>query len=322
MSIPLAMEPYRDDPRKFSLVRRDLPEQKKPSVKDLIFDDRTKAILNYACNGSASLFAFFTFLSANLHLFDSFQEHLDFLSEKLERLGNGLSGVIGAIDLWQKKNLLPFLGYVSMVPISAFISGYYNWLARGVSIGLNSFIFIVDRREVVDKDGEPVAGQNGKIKFLSGDFSEEGWIDSLKTSAVESIKMLKELYNKPQRIRKFSHAALVASMFQIAGPLIFVSGLKSVGSTIRNIAGIAGYMALLLDRRKKDNPFFGINFKSPVVQCSLLRIGTAFFDLLKQFDYFSTRISNLTDISLALDRLAGLRFTKGIFDIKRPANNS
>jgi len=129
--------------------------------------------------------------------------------------------------------------------------------------------------------------------------------------------MLKELYNKPEKIKKFTHATLMTSIFQILGPIIAVSGLWKVGSFIRNIAGIAGYGALMLHKRKEGAPFWGINFKSPVVQCSLLRIGTSFFDQLKRFDYFSSRIKNLTDLSLCLDRLAGLKFTQGVFGIKK-----
>lgn len=312
MTLSVAMKPTR------GIITKPQWPSKPQTIKEIIFRDDTKAILNYACNGAASAFGFFTFLSANLHLFDSMQDKLDYFSEKLERLGNGLSGAIGAIDLWQKKNFYSFLGYTSMIPISAFISGYHNWLARGISIGLNSFVFIVDRREVVDKNGEPeIDNKTGKPKLLSGDFSDSGWIEGIKVSTSESIKLIKELFEKPQRITKFSHAALIASLFQMAGPIIHVLGTQKIGSTIRNIAGVAGYMALLLDRRKVGASFGGINFKSPVVQCSILRIGTAIFDQLKHFDFFASRISNLTDLSLSLDRLAGLRFTKGIFDIKK-----
>lgn len=313
MTFPVAMKPTR------GLISPLSKGPGKPqTIKEIIFRDDTKAILNYACNGAASLFGFLTFLSANFHLFDSIQDKLDYFSERLERLGNGLSGAIGAIDLWQKKNLLPFLGYTSMIPVSAFIDGYNNWLARGISIGLNSFVFIIDRREVVDENGEPeIDKKTGKPKCLSGDFSDSGWIESIKVSCKESIKMLRELFQNPKKITTFSHAVLTTALFQMAGPIIHTLGAKKLGSTIRNIAGIAGYIALLLDRRKEGAPFGGINFKSPVVQCSLLRIGTAFFDQLKHFEFFSSRISNLTDLSLSLDRLAGLRFTKGIFDIKK-----
>ena len=290
---------------------------KNKSFKEIIFDPKTKTILNYAANGSAAAFAFFTFLSANLNLFEKGQEYLDVISDKLERFGNACSGLIGGLDLWQKKNLLPFVGYISMVPISIFINGYNNWLARGLSIGLNSYAFIIDRREVVDEKGEPILDKNKKVQYLSGDFSDEGWFESLKVSLIESGKLIKEIFQDPKKIKKFSHATVLTSITQMVGPIISILGLKQIGSVIRNIAGVAGYAALLLDRRKPEKPFFGINFQSSVVQCSILRIGTSFFDLLKRIDFFSERIKNLTDLSLALDRLAGLRFTKGIFDIKK-----
>lgn len=322
MAIPLAMEPHGSYPTSSSglLAHKSLKEKGK-NIKEIICSPKTKAIVNYTANGTASAFAFLTFLSANLNLFDSFQEKLDYASEKLERFGNAVSGVIGAVDLGQKRNLLPFLGYISMIPISTFINGYNNWLARGISIGLNSFAFIVDRREVVDESGEPIKDKNGKVQYLDADFSDEGFIEGLKISLQESKKMLKELYNKPKRIWKFSHASLLTSIAQFTGPIISVLGLKHAGSVIRNISGVAGYVALLLDRRAKGKTFLGMNLKSPVVQCSILRIGTAILDQMKRIDYFSSRIKNLTDISLALDRLAGLRFTKGIFDINKKVNS-
>jgi len=322
MAIPLAMEPHGSYPASSSVLlgHKSLKEKSK-SIKEIICSPKTKAIANYAANGTASAFAFLTFLSANLNLFDSFQEKLDYASEKLERFGNAVSGLIGAVDLGQKRNLLPCLGYVSMIPISTFINGYNNWLARGVSIALNFYAFIIDRREVVDESGEPTKDKDGKVQYLDADFSDEGWLEGLKVSLVESKKMIKELYDKPKRVTKFSHATLLTSIGQMLGPIVHVLGLKQTGSFIRNTAGIAGYAALLLDRRAKGKTFLGMNLKSPIVQCSLLRIGTSIFDQMKQFDYFSSRIKNLTDISLALDRLAGLRFTKGIFDINKKVNS-
>lgn len=311
MSIPVAKVPQANfDKKPVSIKNR--PR----TFTEFIYDPKIKHTLNRTVNGTASAFAFLTFVNGNLHLVESIQEYLEPFSEKLERLGNALSGVIGGIDLWQKKNFPPFLGYTSMVPISLLFDSYNNWLLRGFSIGFNGFAFIIDRREVVDKDGEPVKDENGQIKHLSGDFSEKSWLDSIKTSTKESYKMLREMCKRPERIKKFSHAILITSLVQIVSPFIAYFNRK-IGSTIRNISGAANYVGLLLDRRKIGGKFWGINFKSPVVQCSLLRIGTSIFDLMKHFDFFSNRINNLTDISLSLDRLAGLKFTRGIFEIKK-----
>lgn len=320
MAIPLAMEPRDSFDKKVTpFVKAPIADAKKTrNLSEILCDGKTKSILNCAVNGSASAFAFFTFLNGNFRFFESLQEYIEPVSEKLERLGNALSGVIGGIDLWQKRNFFPFAGYISMVPISLLFDSYNNWLMRGFSIGLNSFVFIIDRREVVDEKGEPVKDKKGEVKHLSGDFSDKGWLGGIKTTCNESYKMLWELCEKPARIKRFSHAILITSLVQTVSPFIAYFGERKIGSIIRNVAGIAGYIGLLLDRRKSSTKFLGgINFKSPVVQCSLLRIGTSVFDLMKRFDFFSSRITNLTDISLALDRLAGLRFTKGIFDIKK-----
>ena len=321
MSVPLAMRPEGNFSRAASAVSSSVQKQpedaKRKTITEFIFDSKTKSTLNYAVNGTASAFAFLTFLNGNFKFSESIQEYLEPFSEKLERVGNALSGVIGGLDLWQKKNFLPFFGYISMVPISLLFDSYNNWLLRGFSIGFNGFVFIIDRREVVDENGEPEKDKDGKIKHLSGDFSDKGWLEGLKVSGEESFKMVKEIWQKPSRIKKFSHAILTTSLIQIVSPFIAFFGNRKIGSTIRNAAGVANYIGLLLDRRKSTGIFGGINFKSPVVKCSLLRIGTSTFDFMKRFDFFADRISNLTDISLALDRLAGIMFTKGIFDIKK-----
>ena len=322
MSVTLALKPEGNFNRA-NIVANNPPQKKKSentkvqTITNFIFDSKTKSVLNYGVNGTASVFAFLTFINGNLRFSESIQKYLEPFSEKLERLGNALSGVIGGIDLWQKKNFPPFFGYMSMIPVSLLFDSYNNWLLRGFSIGFNSFAFIIDRREVVDKNGEPEKDKNGQIKHLSGDFSDKGWLDSIKTSTKESCKMLGELYKQPSKIKKFSHAILVTAIVQIISPFIAIFGNRKLGSTIRNTAGVASYIGLLLDRRKSGGILGGINFKSPVVQCSILRIGTSIFDFMKRFDFFSERISNLTDISLALDRLAGIRFTKGIFDMKK-----
>lgn len=287
---------------------------------EFINDSKTKCVLNNTVNGGAAALAFFTFLNGNFRFFESIQEWIEPVSERLERYANALSGLIGGLDLLEKRNFFSLLGYLSMVPISLLFDSHNNWLFRGFSIGLNNSVFIIDNREIVKANGEVERDEKEQIKHLSGDFSKmklfSGLWESIKVTCKESGKMLCELCQKPGNIKKFSHAILMTSLTQIISPFIAYFHQK-IGSTIRNIAGVTNYVGLLLHKRKDNGSFFGINFKSPVVQCSLLRIGTSIFDFMKRFDFFSSRITNLTDISLALDRLAGARYSQGIFDIKK-----
>ena len=289
------------------------------NFRDLILNDTVKETVNYAVNGSAVAFSTFTFLNGNFNIFSDLHKYFEPISEILTRIGTIVSGITGAVDTFKKKNLFSFLGYSAMAPIGLLTKGYNQWLARGVSSGLTNFVLINDRREKVDEDGEPVTDSDGNIQYMSGIFPS--MMDSLKTTWSESIKMVKECFQKPARITKFSHATLITSLFQMVGPIPAWLGFDKVGAFIRNTAGISSFIAMLRDTPlKKDESLKSksmINFKSPIVQCSLLRIGTSLFDLFKRFDFFSSRVNNSTDISLGMDRLASLLYSRGVFNIKK-----
>ncbi len=289
------------------------------NLKEFLSTPKTKDKLNYLVNGGASLASTLTFLNGNLKLSEPLQKLLEPLSEYWLRAGTMVSGLLGAVDTWQKKNALSFIGYSLMMPIGFLLTGYDQWLARGVSSGLTNFVLITDRREVTDSNGEPVKDKDGNIQYLSGDFSDKGFAENIKSVFVESFKMIKEVINKPSRIFKFSHGTFITSTFQIIGPLIGLAGFKQIGAMVRNISGIGSFLSMTLDKKNqpKDSPKFSLNLKSPIVQCNLLRIGTSILDVLKRFDYFSNNINNLTEMSLALDRTASILFSSGVFKIKK-----
>ena len=286
------------------------------NLRETLTSRKTKDLVNYVVNGSAAASGLLAFVNGNFSLSDSLHRFLEPLSEGLIRAGTATSGLLGAIDLWQKKNLFSFLGYSLMVPLGSLVKGYNLWLARGVSSGLTNFVLITDRRELVDSKGEAIKDKTGKVQYINGDFSENGWWGSVQVTAKESLMMLKEVYNKPSRIAKFSHAVLISSLLQIISPFISFLGLKNTGAGIRNVSGVGSFASMLFDK-KSSNGKKGINLKSPIVQCGLLRIGTSIVDLMKRFDFISSRVNNLTDVSLALDRLASIRFATSVFDIKK-----
>lgn len=293
----------------------------KNTLKEVLTNNKAKKIINYSVNGSASLLNLITFLNGNFNLSNSLQEKLEPLSEALSKIAFSTVHVVGAIDLWQKKNIFPFLGYAMAPIIAMFNSGYDLWVSTGLAGGLINFAVITDQREVVDDKGNPILTKNGNIQVINGDFSDRGWWNSFKTTTNESLKMIKEIIKEPSRIKKFTHATFFASSSLIIGSLLGLLGFKKLEAIIRNIASMTGETALLFhtninNKSIKDHKKT-IDLKSPITQSGILWIGTAVVDLLKRFDFISEKISNLTHFSLFFDRAASIRFTQGVLSIKK-----
>ena len=291
------------------------------SLNKILTSDKTKKNINYVFNGSSSLISLFTFLNGNFNFLDSIQEKLEPFSEWFSKIAFSIAHVIGAIDLWQKKNLFPFLGYAAAVPTALLSSGYNLWLAVGAAEGLINFAVITDKREVVDNNGNPILDKNKNIQLVNGDFSSRGWGNSFLTTIKETYKMLKELCNDPRKIKKISHAVLVPSLLLFIAPIIGFLGLKKSEAFIRNASTVALESSMMLHKDTGSNPSNNpkniIDLKSPVAQSGILWVSTAIIDLLKRFDYISDKINNLTHLSLAFDRTASTRFTQGILNIKK-----
>ena len=304
----------------FLFTKNNIKDKKEYSLSEILTSDKTKRIINTSANGTASLFSLLTFLNGNFNLLDSIQEKLEPFSEALSKIAFSTVHTIGALALWQKKNIFPFLGYAMAPVIALFSSGYNLWVSTGLSGGLINFAVITDQREVVDENGNPILGKNGEVQIINGDFKERGWRNSLETTLKESFKMIKELFNDPYKITKFAHATFVSSSSLIIGSLLGLLGLKKTEAIIRNTASIASETAFLfhkdLNNKSAKDLQKTIDLKSPIVQSGILWIGTATLDLLKRFDFISEKISNLTHFSLAFDRAASIRFTQGILNIK------
>lgn len=296
-------------------------QNQKHSVIDLIKNKRTKEIINYVSNGTSSAFSLFAFLNGNFNFISNIQEKLEPLSEWLSKVAFSIVSLSGSVDFWQKKNILPFIGYLIATPTAALSSGYNFWLSLGLSSGLSNFIVITDQREIVDDTGEPIPDKDVNTQTINGDFGKRGWYFGFSTTLKESTRMIKELFQKPSRIKKISHSILIGSLVEMLGPIIGLLGFKTVGSAIRNTATVACEASMMLhkelDETNKKQPKSNlIDFKSPIAQSGSLWIATSVVDLLKRFDYFSSKVNNLTQLSLLLDRLASIRFNQGVLNIK------
>lgn len=294
----------------------------KHSLIDLIKNKRTKEIINYVSNGTSSACSLFAFLNGNFNFINNIQEKLEPLSEWLSKVAFSIVSLSGSVDFWQKKNILPLIGYLIAAPTAALSSGYNFWLSLGLSSGLSNFIVITDQREIVDKNGEPILDKDGNTQIINGDFGKRGWWFGFSTTLKESFKMIKELFQKPSRIKKISHSILIGSLVEMLGPIIGLFGLKTVGSAIRNTATVACEASMMLHKeldergKSKRNNGFMIDLKSSIAQSGLLWVATSLIDLLKRFDYFSSKVNNLTHLALFLDRLASIRFNQGVLNIK------
>ncbi len=292
-------------------------------LREILESDKTKKILNYVFNGSAACGCLIAFLNGNFYIIDVPPGTLEAVSETLTKAAVAETGLVGAVNFWQKRNVFSFVAYAMNLPISFLASGYNLWLARGFCSGLGNAAIIIDQREVVDEKGEPVLDENGNKIIIGGDFKNKGWLNGFKTTCNESIKMLKELLKKPSRIKNFSHAALFSSIFQMIAPIPGFFGFVTTEAVLRDASAVSVDASYLLHKNiknntnDKSNSEQKINLKSPVVQSSLLWIGTAVVDLFKRFSFISEGLSNLTHLSLFFDRTASIRYTQGIIDIKK-----
>ncbi|MBI3590629.1 MAG: hypothetical protein HY094_04535 [Candidatus Melainabacteria bacterium] len=300
----------------------------KGKILEVFKNDDTKKVINYCANGFSSLVSLITFLNGNFDIANSIQEKLESISEKLSKAAFSVAHVIGAIDLWQKKNFLPFLGYAIASPIALLSTGYNMWVAVGFAEGLINFAVITDQREIVDDNGEPILDKNKNPQVINGDFKSRGWWSSITTTLSESKKMLIELYKKPSRIKKMTHSLFASNLFMLIAPVFGILNLKKLEAVIRNCSTVAIESSMLFHKnitneqslethqRQGSKSSEGINLRSPIAQSGLLWICAAASDLLKRFDYFSEKIKNLTHLSMLFDRVASTRFTQGILNIK------
>ena len=288
------------------------------SLVDILTSDRTKRIINYAANGSAVIVSLITFANGNLHIYDPIQGDLEVTSEFLSKAAFSTVHLIGAVALYEKKNFFPFVGYALGVPIGLLASGYNLLASIGIVSGLINLIVVIDQREVVDDNGNPIPDESGQTQVINGDFSDRGWRASFTTTLKEGKKMICELYNKPSRIKKISHAVFISGLVQIAGSLLKLCGFTNLGAYMTDTGTVASETSLLLHKNNTNSEQKkGIDLKSPIVQAGLLWNGAAIVDALKRLPLiFLEKISNLTELSLLLNRLASLKWTQGILNIK------
>ena len=290
-------------------------------VIEFINDDRTKKTVNILGNGVASALNLITFINTNWRFMDADHEFLKKASEIWTKVATGSQGLIGTIDLWNKKNIIPLLGNALEVPIAVLSSGYNLWLFRGVSQGLGQFLRAIDQREITGKDGKP--------QIIGGNFKERGWVQGFETTITEIPKMIVEVCAKPSNLSKLSHSLTLTSTFQAIGGTIGLCGFHQVGALIRNISGIGVDFSLMRDegvtlsdeQKNKAIRFLGTNLSSIFTKAGWIFIGAAVSDEAKRLPFFADKDVGLSNLSYFFDRGASVLYTIGNLSIKSEGKN-
>lgn len=292
------------------------------SFFQIIKEPIAKKVINGVFNGSSAALNFAAFLNAQFGLYDFAQEYLEKSAELLTKAAYNSIGIIGSIDVWEKKNLIPFLGFAMGIPLTVLSSGYDVWLMNGIPYGFGNFIIVTDQRELVDKNGSFIKSSDGKVKLLGGDFKELGWGKGLSKTLEECRKMVFEITEKPKKLlNSVSHALLASSVFELFGPVVYMFGQEKIGSFIRSTGTIATQTAMLfhddssseVSEKKRGK----ISLTSDVSKSAVLGVTASMLDFIKRTDFISDKIPNLTNLTLGIDRVSNYLIMSGIFNIKK-----
>lgn len=259
-----------------------------------------KSEINKWAHISSAAVNTFTFLNGNFNFLNIENETQEKIGNFFARCTTAVRGLTGAVDCLGKNNLIPFIGNVLEIPTAVFASGYNLWLARGIPQSIRQVQGIIKRSKMKIKDA------NGKETPLSeedGDHFKKYGIsmkDGFLYSAKELRKILKDLFTNPfKKEQFFSRSVLFCSLFQLAGPVVAFLGLKKTGAFSRDLGGA------LIDGAYMQDPAYRTG--------GVLWIGSAICDYGKLFSFFSDKLNNITQLSLAFDALAAIFESKANF---------
>lgn len=288
---------------------------KTQAFNTLISEEANRKI-NLGFNGVAAGINLVTTLSGNIAPGNSIQEYLEKGSSFISKCATAVQGLLNADIAIGKKNIIATIGGLTELPIAFFVKGFNLFLARGISAGLNQSDSIISRTKKLDKDGKiiKIAGEDQHYD----DFRKEGWIEGFKIICKNFPRLIKELYPNPfKKSELFPRSFLLCSIFMILGPVIsflgnLIPGLYKFGATVRHLFGGLAAVALTTDKKTNTNIKEGkAQGMSKYVASGIFWVLAAIPDVLKHFEFFSSKVKNGTEIALCFDRLGGLFYTKG-----------
>lgn len=269
-----------------------------------------KTEINTCANVFGAVTNLFAFFEGNFRLFNFDIEKLETISNFAAKCATSIRGFVGGLDCLNKNNLLPMLGFFGELPVAFFASGFNLWLIRGIPQGINQFQGIIKRRGITTE----INGKKVTLSQKDGDDFKKygiGPFEGLKISFIEFGKIIKELFKTPLKgDQRMPHAVFICSMFQILGPILYLSGLKTFGAWMRDTFGAAVDLGYILDKKKSDEPSY--------MPAGSAWVGSAVVDFLKRLDYFSSRVNNSTQLSLFFDGIAGAFYGPANFGKNEP----
>lgn len=301
-------------------LHANLGGSKTQAFKTLI-SEKVNRKINLGFNGVAAGINLVTAIAGNIAPGNSFQEYLEKASSFISKCATAVQGLLNADIAIGKKNIIAAIGGLIELPTAYFVKGFNLFLARGISAGLNHFDSIISRTIKRDKDGNiiKIAGEDQHYD----DFKKEGWFEGFKIICKNIPRLIKELYPNPFKSSElFPRSFLACSALMIIGSSVAFSGLIKLGATIRHIFGGLAGIALATDKITNTNlksasqtQVKGKTTKqkgiSSFAMSGIIWTLAAIPDVLKHFEFFSSRVINGTELALCLDRLASIFYIDG-----------
>lgn len=301
-------------------LHANLSRSQAQALKTLISKGLNRKI-NLGFNGVAAGINLVTTIAGNIAPGNSIQEHLEKGSSFISKCATVVQGLLNADTAIGKKNIIATIGGLLELPIAIFVKGFNLFLARGISAGLNHFDSIIIRTKKRDKDGKII--KIAEEEQYYDDFKKEGWVEGFKITCKNIPRLIKELYPNPfKESELFPRSFFICSAFMIIGSSVAFSGLTKLGATIRHVFGGLAGVALATDKITNTNLKSASQTKgakettkqkgiSRYAMSGIIWILAAIPDVLKHFDFFSSKINNWTELALCLDRLASIFYTDG-----------
>lgn len=268
--------------------------QPKNKVHDFLSEN--KVTINLAANVASSVLNTGIFLNLNHQVFNVDEDVQQAVGNLFVKTSTAIRGVTGSVDCYDKNNPIPLIGFAMEPFVSALAQGENHWVLRGTGQGINQMQSVYKRRGM-NIDGAQMSKQDGD------DFASYGI--GMGKAFTHSIKEYGNIWKEISKgefhgDKMFTNLITIFTSVQTIGAPLFMMGFEKAGFWMRDIFGSLVDVVFLFDKKEKDEPSY--------VWPGLGWIGSAVVDAAKRYDTFSGRFNGLTQLSHALDGIAGATY--------------
>lgn len=278
----------------------------KKSADFIYHPDNHKITINNIGNLIGAIPNLFGALNSITGLFNISDETSEKWFGNFSKISTVTRGITGAVDCFNKRNLIPLVGSLIELPVAFLSSGYNLWLARGIPQSIRQIQAVIKRREMTVElaDGKKVT----LGKKDGDDFSKYGlgFIDGFKASIKELGNIFKEIGKNPFDFTSegsFSKNMLGCSTLQFIGPIISLVSEKA-GAFIRDTGGMLVDFAYMTDKDDPEKKYF---------KGGVAWIGSAICDYAKRFVEVDSFKGFFNHMSMFLDPIAAIFESQGNF---------